>query len=153
MECVPRSVLIGMAHKAHTLSTSALRGILTAALIGCSLVHAETPTTLEITPHTRDAPGIANAVTELLPAIGDCLDSDRALGGPENMRVMIAFNVIESGEVGDLVIDGLAERLSSSPLPSCLEGTLAAMRFAPGTHPIPVQLPLEASAQTKSQAY
>jgi len=138
---------ITMAPKHHTQSTSTLRRALTLALLSCGVAHAESSLNT-ITPHTRDAAGVASAVTELLPAIGDCLESDRVLGGPDHMQVQIAFKVIESGEVGDLVIDGLADRVHTSPLPSCLEGTLAAMRFAPGTRAIPVQLPLEASART-----
>jgi hypothetical protein len=140
-----------MAPQKHpTLSNSTLRWALAAALFSCGIAHAEPTSTAVLTPHTRDAPGIASAVTELLPAIGDCLDSDRVLGGPAHMRVLIAFNVIESGEVGDLIIDGIADRIGTSTLPGCLEGTLAAMRFAPGARAIPVQLPLEATAQTQS---
>jgi len=102
-------------------------------------------------PHTRDASGIAAAVTQVIPSIGDCLESDRALGGPAQLRVMIAFDVFKSGEIGSLVIDGLEDRAHLSTLPACLEGTLAAMRFAPGPSAISVQLPLEARAITESQ--
>jgi hypothetical protein len=136
-----------------TLMFSTLRGFLGIALLGGGLAHAATPASQMLTPHARDANGIAIAVTELLPAIGDCLDSDRVLGGPGHMKVLIAFNVIESGEIGDLVIDGLESRTATSTLPTCLEGTISAMRFAPGDRSIPVQLPLQASAESPSQIY
>jgi hypothetical protein len=136
-----------------TLMLSTLRGFLGIALLGGGLAHAATPASQMLTPHARDANGIAIAVTELLPAIGDCLDSDRVLGGPGHMKVLIAFNVIESGEIGDLVIDGLESRTATSTLPTCLEGTISAMRFAPGDRSIPVQLPLQASAESPSQIY
>ena len=134
---------------AHSHTTRSLRRIAALALFGCGIAHADDSNT--IVPHTRDAAGIASAVTEVMPAIGDCLESDRTLGGPDHLSVMIAFNVIENGEIGSLVINGLQDRTHLTPLPSCLEGTLAAMRFAPGTKAIPVQLPLEARAATETE--
>ena len=141
MSLAADSVCIDMAHTTHNTSVLAL-GL--AAVLSIGTAQAKDPHT--VTPHTRDASGIASAVTEVMPAIGDCLESDRALGGPAHLSVMIAFNVVESGEIGELVINGLQDRTHLTPLPSCLEGTLAAMRFAPGTQAIPVELPLEARA-------
>jgi hypothetical protein len=126
-----------------------LRRVAALALVAGGIAHADDP----VAPHTRNAAGIASAVTEIMPAIGDCLESDRALGGPAQLRVMIAFDVIESGEIGSLVIDGLQSRTHLTPLPSCLEGTLAAMRFAPGATAIPVQLPLEAHSTVQSSTH
>ena len=146
-----RSVVLYMAH--NTLHNS-LRRIAVVALMSTGIAHAGAPqdaTSQSVTPHARDASGIASAVTTVMPSIGDCLESDRALGGPAHLQVMIAFDVIESGEIGSLVIDGLANRTHLSPLPSCLEGTLAAMRFAPGDKAIAVQLPLEARATSEAQ--
>lgn len=134
---------------AHTTLTPSVRRIAALALLSCGIAHADDSNT--VTPHTRDAAGIASAVSEVMPAIGNCLESDRALGGPEHLSVMIAFDVIENGEIGALVINGLQNRAHLTPLPSCLEGTLAAMRFAPGTEAIPVELPLEARAATETQ--
>jgi hypothetical protein len=136
-------------YMAHTNIHTSVRRIAALALLVCGTAHADDP--LQVTPHARNATGIAAAVTQLMPSIGDCLESDRALGGPAHLRVMIAFDVIESGEIGSLVIDGLKDRAHLSSLPSCLEGTLAAMRFAPGTSAINVQLPLEARATTETQ--
>jgi len=135
---------------AHSTLTQSARRIAALTLLGCGIAHADDSKT--VVPHTRDASGIASAVTEVMPAIGDCLESDRALGGPDHLRVMIAFNVVESGEIGSLVINGLQSRAHLTPLPSCLEGTLAAMRFAAGTQAIPVKLPLEARATTEEQS-
>ena len=132
----------------HT-HTSLVRRLMTIALLAGGIAHADD----SVTPHTRDASGIASAVTEVLPAIGDCLESDRAIGGPDELSVMIAFDVIENGEIGSLVINGLHARVGQSPLPACLEGTIAALRFAPGTKAIPVQLPLEARAADETATY
>jgi hypothetical protein len=140
------SVYLDMAQHTHSLF---LRRVAALALVAGGIAHADD----SLAPHTRDAAGIASAVTEIMPAIGDCLESDRALGGPEQLRVMIAFDVIESGEIGSLVIDGLQSRAHRTPLPSCLEGTLAAMRFAPGARAIPVQLPLEAHSTVQSTTH
>jgi hypothetical protein len=135
-----------MAQHTHSLF---LRRVAALALVAGGIAHADD----SVVPHTRDAAGISSAITEILPAIGDCLESDRALGGPDQLRFMIAFDVIESGEIGSFVIDGLQSRTHLTPLPSCLEGTLAAMRFAPGPRPIPVELPLKAHATVETSAH
>ena len=67
------SVFIDMAHNTHTHSVLSL-GLVAAMSIGTA--HANDTNT--VTPHTRDASGIVSAVTEVMPAIGDC--SEPAVG-------------------------------------------------------------------------
>jgi len=132
---------------AHSIFHTTARRLATLALLGGGIAQADEITI--VTAHSRDANGIAQAITQIMPSIGDCLESDRTLGGPSHLQAMIAFDVIESGEIGSLVIHGLQDRTHLSSLPSCLEGTLAALRFTPGGHTIPVQLPLEVTARTE----
>jgi hypothetical protein len=98
--------------------------------------------------YSRDANGIAMAVTELLPSIDNCVASHEALGGAPEVQLDIAFSVNTTGEVSGLTIE--SADAPKTGIDSCIEGTLSAMRFAPGTQEIPVQLPLTASARTEN---
>ena len=118
-------------------------------LMTSSTALAGAPSPAETIPgYSRDANGIAMAVTELLPSLDNCVASHEALGGAPEVRLDIAFSVATGGEVADLVIDN--PEASKTGIDSCIEGTLSAMRFAPGTQEIPVQLPLTASASIKT---
>ena len=114
-----------------------------------STAFAGTPAPAETIPgYSRDASGIAMAVTELLPSLDNCMVSHEALGGATEVHLDIAFSVSKGGEVADLTIE--SPDAPKTGIDSCIEGTLSAMRFAPGTQPIPVQLPLTASARTEA---
>ena len=102
-----------------------------------------------IPAYGRDANGIAMAVTELLPSIDNCVSAHQALGGAADVRFDIAFQVSPEGEVADFSIESASP--PSTGIDSCIEGTLSAMRFAPGTQSIPVQMPLTASTGTDGQ--
>jgi len=111
--------------------------------------NAGTPALADVIPaYKRDASGIALAVTEILPSIDNCVSAHQALGGSGDVTFDIAFNVSPDGEIADLNIG--SEQQLSTGIDSCIEGTLSAMRFTPGTHAIPVQMPLTASARTES---
>lgn len=129
----------------HTITTALLAaafGFSTTALAGA-------PSPAETIPgYSRDAKGIALAVTEILPSIDNCVTAHEALGGAPEVTLEIAFSVNTTGEVAELTIE--SERLPNTGIDSCIEGTLSAMRFAPGAQEIPVQLPLTASARIDS---
>lgn len=109
--------------------------------------QAGTPSLSETIPaYSRDANGIAMAVTELLPSIDNCVAAHQAMGGTNEVTFNIAFAVTTSGEVGELVIEG--QETDTTGLNICIGGTLSAMHFTPGAHDIPVQMPLTASART-----
>ena len=111
--------------------------------------QAGTPSLAETIPaYSRDANGIALAVTELLPALDNCVASHQALGGAEKVELAIAFAVGTEGEVADFTIE--SSELPATGIDSCIEGTLSAMRFNPGAQTIPVRLPLLAAASTQS---
>ena len=136
------SVLYDMAHFT-TIFTTALF-----ALSMGSTALAGAPSLEDAIPaYSRDANGIAMAVTEILPSIDDCVASHQALGGEGEIQMSIAFAVNERGEIAGLSIDGSA---ATTTLPSCIEGTLSAMRFQQGDRSVNVQLPLIASARTES---
>ena len=112
--------------------------------------QAGTPALSEAIPaYSRDAQGIAMAVTEVLGSIDNCVSAHQALGGAAQVSMDIAFDVSVDGEVADLIID--AEQLPATGLDSCIEGTLSAMRFVPGATAIPVQMPLTASVKVESE--
>ncbi len=114
-----------------------------------STAFAGAPSPADTIPgYSRDANGIAMAVTELLPSLDNCVASHEALGGATEVRLDIAFSVSTGGEVADLTID--STDAPKTGIDSCIEGTLSAMRFAPGTQAIPVQLPLTASARVET---
>jgi hypothetical protein len=117
----------------NTITTALLAvafGFSTTALAGA-------PSPAETIPgYSRDANGIVMAVTEVLPSIGNCVTAHEALGGASEVTLAIAFSVNTTGE-----------SLPTTGIDSCIEGTLSAMRFAPGAQAIPVQLPLTASAR------
>jgi hypothetical protein len=120
--------------------------ILAAVSFGTA-AQAGTPSLSETIPaYSRDANGIAMAVTELLPSIDNCVAAHQAMGGKNKVTFNIAFAVTTSGEVGDLVIEG--QEADTTGLNTCIGGTLSAMHFTPGAHAIPVQMPLTASART-----
>lgn len=128
-----------------------LKTITTTLLVGLfsSTGLAGTPSLAETIPaYSRDAQGIALAVTELLPSIDNCVTAHQALGGKGDVTFDIAFDVSTEGEVADLSIE--SEKVPVTGLDSCIEGTLSAMRFQPGTQAIPVQMPLTASAKTEN---
>jgi hypothetical protein len=128
-----------------------LNTITTALLVGMfsSTSLAGTPSLADTIPaYSRDAQGIALAVTELLPSIDNCVTAHQALGGEGDVTFAIAFDVSTEGEVADLSIE--SEKVPVTGIDSCIEGTLSAMRFQPGAQPIPVQMPLTASAKTES---
>ena len=111
--------------------------------------HAGTPALSDTIPaYSRDANGIAMAVTELLPSIDNCVAAHQAMGGQDEVSFNIAFAVTTSGEVGDLLIEG--QEADTTGLNICIGGTLSAMHFTPGTQEIPVQMPLTASARTEA---
>ena len=111
--------------------------------------NAGTPALADVIPaYQRDAKGIALAVTEILPSLDNCVSAHQALGGDGEVSFDIAFNVSPEGEIADLNV--ASERQLSTGIDSCIEGTLSAMRFAPGAHPVPVQMPLTASARTET---
>ena len=110
--------------------------------------HAGTPALSDTIPaYSRDANGIAMAVTELLPSIDNCVAAHQAMGGQDEVTFNIAFAVTTSGEVGELLIEG--QESDTTGLNICIGGTLSAMHFTPGAHAIPVQMPLTASARTE----
>ncbi len=107
--------------------------------------HAGTPALSDAIPaYERDANGIAMAVTELLPSIDNCVSAHQALGGKPEVRFDIAFQVSPEGEIAEFTIDSKTN--PSTGIDSCIEGTLSALRFAPGDQIVPVQMPLTASA-------
>lgn len=126
----------------NTITTALLAvafGFSTSAVAGA-------PSPAETIPgYSRDANGIAMAVTEVLPSLDNCVSAHEALGGASEVTLAIAFSVNKTGEVAELTIE--SESLPTTGIDACIEGTLSAMRFAPGTQPIPVQLPLTASAR------
>jgi hypothetical protein len=101
-----------------------------------------------IPAYDRDAKGIALAVTELLPSIDNCVSAHQALGGAADIAFDIAFQVSPEGEIAKFTID--SKNAPTTGVDSCIEGTLSALRFAPGTQSIPVQMPLTASASTEN---
>ena len=111
--------------------------------------QAGAPSLAETIPaYSRDANGIAMAVTELLPSIDNCVAAHQALGGENEVTFDIKFAVDTNGAVDALNIN--SERVHQTGLSSCIEGTLSAMRFAPGATAIPVQMPLTAAARTET---
>jgi hypothetical protein len=138
------SVLIGMRPLLIITSAFFASGFGTAQA-GTSALSAAIPA------YSRDAQGIAMAVTELLPSIDNCVSAHQALGGQPDVSFEIAFDVSTEGEVAGLIIE--SPQLPTTGLDSCIEGTLSAMRFAPGVYAIPVQMPLTASVKTDSQLY
>lgn len=134
-----RSVLL---HMRHILTLSA--ALLAAASFAGSTAHA---TDLSIPAYSRDANGIALAVTEMLPALDDCVASHQALGGSGSVELKIAFAVDTHGEIANLSVDGAPV---TTTLPSCIEGTLSAMHFQQGERSVQVKLPLIAAAKTES---
>ena len=129
----------------HTITTALLAGFFATS----STAIAGAPSPAETIPgYSRDANGIALAVTELLPSLDNCVASHEALGGASEVSLDIAFSVNAGGEVAELTIE--SAELPNTGIDSCIEGTLSAMRFAPGTNAIPVQLPLTASARTQT---
>jgi len=142
MNCHATSVLSVMGHFTTIFTTALL------ALTLGSTAQAGAPSLEDTIPaYSRDANGIAMAVTEILPSIDDCVASHQALGGDGEIEMSIAFAVNERGEIASLTIDGTQ---TSTTLPSCIEGTLSAMRFQQGERSVNVQLPLIASARTQS---
>jgi len=136
------SVLVCM-RPLMTITTALLAGLIS------STSHAGTPSLAETIPaYSRDAQGIAMAVTELLPSIDNCVTAHQALGGVNNVTFDIAFDVSTEGEVAGLSVE--SEKVPVTGLDSCIEGTLSAMRFQPGGHAIPVQMPLTASAKSET---
>ena len=118
-------------------------------LLTSSTALAGAPAPADTIPdYSRDASGIAMAVTELLPSLDNCMVSHEALGGAAEVHLDIAFSVSKGGEVAGLTIE--SPDAAKTGIDSCIEGTLSAMRFAPGTQAIPVQLPLTASARTEA---
>ena len=114
-----------------------------------SIANAAAPSLAESIPaYSRDANGIAMAVTELLPSIDNCVAAHQALGGASTVQFDINFAVDRSGAVNGLSID--TEVTHNTGVDSCIEGTLSAMRFTPGNTAIPVQLPLTAAARTEA---
>ena len=103
-----------------------------------------------IPAYSRDAKGIALAVTELLPSLDNCVTSHEALGGKGDVTFEIAFEVNTDGEIADLTIE--SRDVPVTGLDSCIEGALSAMRFQPGEFAIPVQIPLTSSATSGAQA-
>ena len=129
----------------HTITTAFLAGFFAVS----TTAFAGAPSPADTIPgYSRDANGIAMAVTELLPSIDNCVAAHEALGGDSEVSLDIAFSVSKVGEVAGLTID--TKDTPNTGIDSCIEGTLSAMRFAPGTQEIPVQLPLTASAQNRS---
>ncbi len=129
----------------HTITTA----LLAASFAVSTTAIAGAPSPAETIPgYSRDANGIAMAVTELLPSIDNCVAAHEALGGASDVSLDIAFSVSKVGEVAGLTID--TQDIPNTGIDSCIEGTLSAMRFAPGTQEIPVHLPLTASAQVKT---
>ena len=138
------SVLVGM--RPLLIITSAFFAL------GFGTAQAGTPElSVAIPAYSRDAQGIAMAVTELLPSIDNCVSAHQALGGQPEVSFEIAFDVSTEGEVAGLIIE--SQQLPTTGLDSCIEGTLSAMRFTPGVHAIPVQMPLTASVKTDGQVY
>ena len=114
-----------------------------------SSANAGTPSLSEAIPaYSRDARGISLAVSELLPSIDNCVTAHQALGGVDEVALDIAFDVSPAGEVAELSIE--SKSLPTTGLDSCIEGTLSAMRFAPGEVSIPVEMPLTASTKVQS---
>ena len=126
-----------------TITTALLAGLFSTTSL------AGTPSLAESIPaYSRDAQGIAMAVTELLPSIDNCVTAHQALGGADDVTFDIAFDVSTEGEVAELSVE--SEKVPVTGLDSCIEGTLSAMRFQPGVQAIPVQMPLTASAKTET---
>lgn len=125
-----------------TLTVFMLAGIGSSALAGAPSLAEPIPA------YSRDAQGIAMAVTELLPSIDNCVTAHQALGGKGDVTFDIAFDVDPDGEVAGLTVQ--SEKIPQTGLDNCIEGTLSAMRFQPGAYSIPVQMPLTASATTTS---
>lgn len=144
MEPGEGSVCIGMT-PATTITTA-----LFALFVGLgSTANAGTPSLAESIPaYSRDANGIAMAVTELLPSIDNCVAAHQALGGEPTVQFDINFAVDTTGAVDGLSI--ATETAHNTGVDSCIEGTLSAMRFAPGATAIPVQMPLTAAARTET---
>ena len=139
------SVCLGMT-PAKTITT-ALFALIT--LGAGSVANAGAPSLAESIPaYSRDANGIAMAVTELLPSIDNCVAAHQALGGESTVQFDINFAVDTNGAVNGLSID--TETVHNTGVDSCIEGTLSAMRFAPGATAIPVQMPLTAAARTET---
>lgn len=130
---------------AATITTA----LFTALLGASSVANAGAPSLAESIPaYSRDANGIAMAVTELLPSIDNCVAAHQALGGESTVQFDINFAVDTDGAVNGLSID--TETAHNTGVDSCIEGTLSAMRFAPGATAIPVQMPLTAAARTET---
>ncbi len=128
----------------HIITFALLAGVFSFG----STAQAGTPSLTEAIPaYQRDANGIALAVTELLPSLDNCVSAHQALGGNGEVKFDIAFEVSPEGEIAALKIE---TKEQSTGVDSCIEGTLSAMRFAPGAHAIPVQMPLTASARNES---
>jgi hypothetical protein len=127
--------------------------ILTTAFFAtAATAQAGTPSLSEVIPaYSRDAQGIAMAVTEVLPSIENCVTAHQALGGAPSVSFDIAFDVSTDGEVALLTID--SDKLPATGLDSCIEGTLSAMRFVPGTQAVPVSMPLTASVTTETTVF
>lgn len=139
-----RSVLLHMT-PANTFKTA----LFALAFAASTTAQAGAPSLTETIPaYSRDANGIAMAVTELLPSIDNCVAAHQALGGENEVTFDINFDVDTNGAVDALNIN--SERVHETGLSSCIEGTLSAMRFAPGTTAIPVQMPLTAAARTET---
>ena len=130
---------------ANTITTA----LFALALGASSTAEAGAPSLAETIPaYSRDASGIAMAVTELLPSIDNCVAAHQALGGAGEIKFDINFAVDKEGAVGELNIS--SADAPQTGLDTCIEGTLSAMRFAPGATAIPVQMPLTAAARTET---
>ena len=132
-----------------TPATTITTALFTLLLGASSVASAGAPSLAESIPaYSRDANGIAMAVTELLPSIDNCVAAHQALGGESTVQFDINFAVDTDGAVNGLSID--TEIAHNTGVDSCIEGTLSAMRFAPGATAIPVQMPLTAAARTET---
>ena len=144
MEFWPHSVLLFMT-PANTITTALFAlalGLSNTAQAGAGALSETIPA------YSRDASGIAMAVTELLPSIDNCVAAHQALGGNGQVTFDINFDVDVQGAVDGLTIESATT--PTTGLDTCIEGTLSAMRFAPGTTTIPVQMPLTAAARVET---
>lgn len=128
-------------------SNTIIIAILALLSFGATAQAETTPLSDTIPAYSRDANGIAMALSELLPSIDNCVAAHQAMGGQDKVTFHIAFVVATSGEVGELVIEG--QEADTTGLNACINGTLSAMHFTPGAEAIPVQVPLIASARTE----
>lgn len=84
----------------------------------------------------RDADGVAAAVGELLPQLQTCVNGTEETG-VHLMR--LRFEISTSGQPGPVAPMRAPNNVA---LTECLSTPFARLRFDPGMHPLPVEIPI-----------